>query len=130
MQLGALPTFALPGGGTGVAWPAGLLEPGTSWGPRSRPSKVRRVLMPEELEAERRLAGLATGGDRAALGKLLERHGPRLYRAVLLPRLGNRALAEEALSLTYVRVVERIGQFQWQSVGLYPWLRVVAMRIA
>jgi RNA polymerase sigma factor (sigma-70 family) len=91
---------------------------------------VRGVLMPEELEAERRLCDLACGGDRAALGKLLERHGPRLYRAVLLPRLGNRALAEEALSLTYLRVVERIARFEWQSVGIYPWLRVVAMRIA
>jgi RNA polymerase sigma-70 factor (ECF subfamily) len=88
------------------------------------------VLAPEELESERGLCEKARGGDRAALGALLERHGPRLYRAVLLPRLGNRALAEEALSLTYLRVVERIAQFEWQSVGIYPWLRVVALRIA
>jgi RNA polymerase sigma factor (sigma-70 family) len=88
------------------------------------------VLLPEELETERRLCERARDGDRAALGSLLERHGPRLYRAVLLPRLGNPALAEEALSLTYLRVVERIGQFEWQAVGVYPWLRVVAMRIA
>ena len=42
----------------------------------------------------------AQGGDRKALGELLRRHGPRLYRAVLLPRLGSAAAAEEALSLT------------------------------
>ncbi len=89
-----------------------------------------RVLTPAELEAEEHLCQRARAGDRTALGSLLEQHGPRLYRAVLLPRLGNRALAEEALSLTYLRVVERIGTFEWQKVGIYPWLRVVAMRIA
>ncbi len=130
MQLGALPTFAFPGPGTGLAWPGGLPASVVSWGRSRQPSRVSRVLLPDELEAERRLTEQARGGDRVALGRLLERHGPRLYRAVLLPRLGNRALAEEALSLTYLRVVERIGQFQWQSVGIYPWLRVVAMRIA
>jgi RNA polymerase sigma-70 factor (ECF subfamily) len=91
---------------------------------------VPRVLTSAELDAEERLCARARSGDRAALGKLLEAHGPRLYRAVLLPRLGNRALAEEALSLTYLRVIERIGTFEWQKVGIYPWLRVVALRIA
>jgi RNA polymerase sigma-70 factor (ECF subfamily) len=27
-------------------------------------------------------------------------------------------------------VVERFHQFQWQTAGVYPWLRVVALRIA
>lgn len=83
-----------------------------------------------ELAEERRLCELARGGDRAALGVLLRRHGPRLYRAVLLPRLGSRAAAEEALSVTYLKVVERFEQFSWQAVGIYPWLRVVALRVA
>lgn len=83
-----------------------------------------------ELEAERLLCESARAGDREALGELLRRHGPRLYRSVLLPRLGQRAQAEEALSVTYVKVVERFDQFTWQSVGVYPWLRVVAMRVA
>lgn len=83
-----------------------------------------------ELEEERQLAERAQGGDREALGAILKRHGPRLYRAVLLPRLGSSALAEEALSMTYMKVVERFGQFTWQNVGVYPWLRVVAMRVA
>jgi RNA polymerase sigma factor (sigma-70 family) len=88
------------------------------------------VLDAAELEVERGLCERARGGDRAALGRLLETHGPRLYRSVLLPRLGSPALAEEALSLTYLRVVERIATFEWQNVGIYPWLRVVALRIA
>jgi RNA polymerase sigma factor (sigma-70 family) len=83
-----------------------------------------------ELEAERLLCERARAGDRAALGQLLRQHGPRLFRAVLLPRLGSRAAAEEALSATYLKVVERFDQFSWQAVGIYPWLRVVALRVA
>lgn len=83
-----------------------------------------------ELERERALCVQARGGDRAALAQLLRKHGPTLYRAVLLPRLGNEALAQDALADTYVRVVERFDQFEWRGVGLYPWLRVIAMRIA
>lgn len=83
-----------------------------------------------ELEHERTLCERAQAGDRGALGELLRLHGPRLFRAVLLPRLGSRAAAEEALSVTYLKVVERFGQFSWQAVGVYPWLRVVALRVA
>jgi RNA polymerase sigma factor (sigma-70 family) len=83
-----------------------------------------------ELAAERALCERARGGDRAALGQLLRSHGPRLFRAVLLPRLGSKAAAEEALSVTYLKVVERFDQFTWQSVGIYPWLRIVALRVA
>jgi len=83
-----------------------------------------------ELEAERALCERARGGDRVALGQVLRKHGPRLFRAVLLPRLGSRAAAEEALSATYLKVVERFHQFSWQAVGVYPWLRVVALRVA
>jgi RNA polymerase sigma-70 factor (ECF subfamily) len=32
--------------------------------------------------------------------------------------------------MTYLKVVERFGQFTWQEVGVYPWLRVVALRVA
>lgn len=96
------------------------------------PCRVPPVQAPEapELEEERQLCERARAGDRDALGTLLRRHGPRLYRSVLLPRLGSVALAEEALSVTYMRVVERFDQFTWQGVGVYAWLRVVAMRVA
>ena len=84
----------------------------------------------EALSVERRLCARAKDGDRQALGDLLRAHGPRLYRSVLLPRLGSPAAAEEALSITYFKVVERFHQFTWQDVGVYPWLRVVALRVA
>ncbi len=83
-----------------------------------------------DLEAERELCSRAQSGDRTALGQILRRYGPILYRSVLLPRLGREALAQDALAETYARVVERFHQFQWQNAGVYPWLRVVALRIA
>ena len=79
---------------------------------------------------ERELVRRAKLGDRAALGSILRWYGPILYRAVLLPRLGSAAAAQDALGETYARVVERFAQFEWQDCGVYPWLRVVALRLA
>lgn len=84
----------------------------------------------ELLEEERELCERARAGDRAALGKLLRKYGPILFRSVLLPRLGSEVSAQDALADTYARVIERFHQFQWQSCGIYPWLRVIALRIA
>ncbi len=95
-------------------------------------ARVSRAADPddERLERERLLVERAHAGDREAVGALLASHGPALYRTVLLPRLGSEAAARDALSEVYARVVERIDQFRWQNVGFYPWLRVVAMRVA
>jgi RNA polymerase sigma factor (sigma-70 family) len=83
-----------------------------------------------ELAEERTLVAKAQAGDRTALGALLRKYGPALYRSVLLPRLGSDAAAKDALSETYARVVERIDRFTWQNLGFYPWLRTVALRVA
>jgi RNA polymerase sigma-70 factor (ECF subfamily) len=96
----------------------------------TRPAIVGGLADSAALAEERQLCDRAHQGDRSALGQLLRLHGPRLFRAVLLPRLGSRAAAEEALSVTYLKVVERFDQFSWQAVGVYPWLRVVALRVA
>jgi RNA polymerase sigma factor (sigma-70 family) len=79
---------------------------------------------------ERDLCARAKNGDRRALGELLRCHGPRLYRSILLPRLGRKAAAEEALSITYSRIIERFARFEWKDVGVYPWMRVVTLHVA
>ncbi|WP_394820854.1 RNA polymerase sigma factor [Pendulispora albinea] len=84
----------------------------------------------DELELERQLVVRAQAKDREALGELLGRYGPGLYRSVLLPRLGSEAAAKDALADTYAKVVERIDRFTWQNVGFYPWLRTLALRVA
>jgi RNA polymerase sigma factor (sigma-70 family) len=81
-------------------------------------------------ETEQALVVRAKSGDRAALGELLSRFGPTLFRSVLYPRLGDATVAEQALGDTYARVVERIGSFEWQPPGIYPWLRIVALHVA
>jgi RNA polymerase sigma factor (sigma-70 family) len=122
LSSGARPTFG----------PFGRRE--LLFGPAGAPSRqlcrVQVVDDAAELDAERGLVERAQAGERDALGAILRKHGPRLYRSVLLPRLGSAASAEEALSRTYVKVIERFDQFAWQAVGVYPWLRVVALRVA
>ncbi|PKN42597.1 MAG: sigma-70 family RNA polymerase sigma factor [Deltaproteobacteria bacterium HGW-Deltaproteobacteria-20] len=100
--------------------------------PARRAGKVGLVTLsdPADQTDERLLVERAKAGDRKALGTLLSNHGPRLYRAVLLPRLGNEARARDALSATYERAIQRLHQYEWQPCGVYPWLRVVALRIA
>ena len=88
------------------------------------------VAEPWDLETERELVARAKGSDNKALGIVLMRFGPLLYRSVLLPRLGNPSVAEQALGDTYARVVERLAQFEWQQGGIYPWLRTVALHVA
>jgi len=83
-----------------------------------------------EREQERALCVRAQAGDKRALSEILRKYGPILFRSVLLPRLGSEARAQDALSDTYMRVVERLHQFEWRGCGIYPWLRVIAMRIA
>jgi RNA polymerase sigma factor (sigma-70 family) len=57
-------------------------------------------------------------------------HGGKLYKSVLLPRLGSEAAAKDALAETYTKAVRRFGQFRWQGVGIYPWLRIIGLRVA
>ncbi len=82
------------------------------------------------LADEQVLVARAQKGERGALGELLRRFGPDIYRTVLLPRLGNPMVAEQALADTYARVVERLGQFEWQGVSFRAWLRTVALHVA
>ena len=118
--------------------PAPIFEPlslgGLAFGPGRKPAgqlcRVWSVDDSAELDAEHALVERAQAGERDALGTLLRKYGPRLYRSVLLPRLGSAAAAEEALSRSYMRVLERFDQFTWTTVGVYPWLRVVALRVA
>lgn len=83
-----------------------------------------------ERARDRELVARAQQGDRKALGELLRTHGPTLYRTVLLPRLGNAAAAEDALSETYGKVLKGLGAFSWSDdIGFYPWFRTVGLRV-
>lgn len=86
--------------------------------PRDEPSSSA----PESAEL---LAALRTGST-VAWSQLYRLHAPRLYRAVLLPRLGNVAAAEDALADTFRVAIERFAQYEPREVGIYPWLARIA----
>ena len=44
--------------------------------------------------------------------------------------MGSEARARDALSAVYEKAIERLHLYEWQPCGMYPWLRVVALRTA
>jgi RNA polymerase sigma factor (sigma-70 family) len=76
---------------------------------------------------EQALATRAERGDARALEELLEHFAGPLHDAVILPRVGSRAEADEVLRDTLCRAVERLADFRWTDAGLWPWLRRIAI---
>lgn len=81
----------------------------------------------ETIDDERLAVERAQAGDRSALEPLLTRHAEELFSSVLLPRAGDRALAEDLLKETCVTAIEKIGSFRWQGRSLFFWLRQIAL---
>ncbi len=101
-----------------------------AWTSYERPSPWTCAMTerPESAE-ERALVEAAQRGDGAALRALLERFGRPLYSAVILPRVGNAAEADEVLRDTLSRAAERLDAFRWTGAGFYPWLRQIAVNM-
>lgn len=79
------------------------------------------------LEDEERLIARAQAGEVEALRPLLTQFADPLYSAVILPRVGNAASAEDVLRDTLAAAVEKIGAFRWEGRSLYAWLRQIAV---
>lgn len=85
---------------------------------------------PEDAAAEERaLVEAAQAGDRAALQRVLERVSRPLYAAVILPRVGNPADAEDILRDALVRGMERLDTYRWTGAGVFPWFRQIAVNL-
>ena len=69
-------------------------------------------------------------GDRSAVATLYGWYGDPLYRQVILPRLGNRELAEDALRDTFRTALEKIAQFKRHDRSIFFWLRRIAINNA
>jgi RNA polymerase sigma-70 factor (ECF subfamily) len=78
---------------------------------------------------DRALVEAAQAGDSRALRALLDRFSRPLYAAVLLPRVGNPADAEDLLHETLRRAVEQLHTFRWTGAGVFPWLRQIAVHL-
>lgn len=71
----------------------------------------------------------AQRGDREALSALLDRVARPLYAAVILPRVGAPADAEDILKDTLLRAMERLETFHWTGAGFFPWVRQIAINL-
>lgn len=60
-------------------------------------------------------------GDESAFRLLYRRHTPRLYQFALRLLGGNELDAEDIVQETWVRALEKLGTFRWQS-SLRTWL--------
>lgn len=75
---------------------------------------------------ERARLAAARRGDREALADLYRAFAPRLYSQVLMPKLGNRQAAEDALSETFRTFIERIHDVESDDRSIFQWLARVA----
>lgn len=76
---------------------------------------------------EKALVEAAQAGDVEAIRLLLDRVSRPLYAAVILPRIGIAADAEDILRETLLRAIDRLHTFHWTGAGFFPWLRQIAI---
>ena len=77
----------------------------------------------------RRLVERAQKGDREALEELYLLHFDRIYSYLQLT-VGNRHDAEDLTNQTFVKMLERIGSFEWRKVPISAWLFRIAHNLA
>src|SRR3712207_9409553 len=84
---------------------------------------------PAAQEEERRLVERAQAGDREALEQLYLLHFDRVY-SYLQMSVGNRHDAEDLTTQTFLKMLEAIGRFRWQSAPFSAWLFRIAHNLA
>ncbi len=85
---------------------------------------------PAWLDRERALLGRLRAGDRGALGELYDAFARPLHARVLMPRLGDRVLCEEALAVTFERVLTSVGSYEDRGRSVWHWVATIAVRQA
>ena len=83
----------------------------------------------ESTENVRKLVDRAQQGDRAALEELYLIHFDRIY-SYLHVSVGNRHDAEDLTTQTFLKMLESIGRFCWQSAPFSAWLFRIAHNLA
>jgi RNA polymerase sigma-70 factor, ECF subfamily len=82
-----------------------------------------------DTEDLRKLVELAQQGDREALEALYLLHFDRIY-SYLHMSVGNRHDAEDLTTQTFLKMLEAIGRFRWQSAPFSAWLFRIAHNLA
>ena len=83
----------------------------------------------ESTERVRRLVERAQEGERDALEELYLLHFDRIY-SYLHMSVGNRHDAEDLTTQTFLKMLEAIGRFRWQSAPFSAWLFRIAHNLA
>jgi len=82
-----------------------------------------------EIENVRELVARGQQGDRDALEELYLLHFDRIY-SYLHVSVGNRHDAEDLTTQTFLKMLEKIGSFKWQSAPFSAWLFRIAHNLA
>jgi RNA polymerase sigma-70 factor (ECF subfamily) len=83
----------------------------------------------ESTEHVRELVARGQQGDRDALEELYLLHFDRIY-SYLHVSVGNRHDAEDLTTQTFLKMLEKIGSFKWQSAPFSAWLFRIAHNLA
>lgn len=81
---------------------------------------------PDRLRWEAERVERARSGDRTAFAELYRAYAPPLFAKVLLPKLGSREAAEDALAETFRTAFERLDTYEARGISLYFWLSRIA----
>ena len=92
-------------------------------------SPTERVAARESIEHVRELVARGQQGDREALEELYLIHFDRIY-SYLHVSVGNRHDAEDLTTQTFLKMLEKIGSFKWQSAPFSAWLFRIAHNLA
>jgi RNA polymerase sigma-70 factor, ECF subfamily len=92
-------------------------------------SPTERVSARESTEHLRELVARGQQGDRDALEELYLIHFDRIY-SYLHVSVGNRHDAEDLTTQTFLKMLEKIGGFKWQSAPFSAWLFRIAHNLA
>ncbi len=83
----------------------------------------------ESTDHVRELVARGQQGDRDALEELYLIHFDRIY-SYLHVSVGNRHDAEDLTTQTFLKMLEKIGTFKWQSAPFSAWLFRIAHNLA
>lgn len=81
---------------------------------------------PDRLRWEAERVERARAGDRQAFAELYRAYAPSIFARILLPKLGNREAAEDALAETFRTAFERLDGFEARGISLFFWLSRIA----
>ena len=120
-------TAAASGSKTAVMDTAAVTAPAESAAPAAETHRAR----PDPGDAAAEVWALverAQAGEAEAFGLIYDRYMDTVFRFIYF-RVGNRQLAEDLTSDTFLRALKRIGSFTWQGRDLGAWLVTIARNL-